>query len=162
MVRSVKNADNITAAGLEECPASAKGRLNHVTDSNAASNIPVLSGPLRSTFPEVIYWLLGVSLPWCGCLSGAYRTKMLSDAQWEDFHLGRGVLRCSSSSTCPYYWLLLNFLPLKCRFGRGLSIRCLSRGIRGETQPRSSSGCVLDLKCKAQGCRASGCDGCCL
>lgn len=100
MVRSVKNANNITAAGLEECPASAKSRLNHITDSNPASNFPVLSGLLRSTFPEVIYWLLGVSLPWCGCLSGASRTEKLSDAQWEDFHLGPGILRCSGSSAC--------------------------------------------------------------
>lgn len=100
MVRSVKNANNITAAGVEECPASAKGRLNHITHSNPASNFPVLSGLLRSTFPEVIYWLLGVSLPWCGCLSKASRTEMLSDAQWEDFHLGPGILRCSGSSAC--------------------------------------------------------------
>lgn len=79
MVRSVKNANNITAAGLEEYPASAKGRVNHVTDCNAASNFPVLGGSLRSTFPELIYWLLGVPLPRCGCLSGASRTEMLSD-----------------------------------------------------------------------------------
>jgi len=85
MVRSVKNANNITAAGLEEHPSSVKGRVNRVTDSSASSNIPVLGGPPRSTFPEVIYCLFGVLLPWCGCLSGASRTEMLADAQWEDF-----------------------------------------------------------------------------
>lgn len=103
MVRSVKNANNITAVGLEEYPALAKGRLNHVTDRNAASNFPVLSGPPRSPFPEIIDGLLGASFPSCWCPSGASRTETLSDAQWEDFSLGPGVLRRSSSSHCRYY-----------------------------------------------------------
>lgn len=98
MVRSVKNANNITAAGLEEYSASVKGRRRRVTDSNAASSFPVLGGTPRSTVPEVIYWVLDVSLPWCGCLSGASRIQTFSDAQWEDFCHGPSILRCSSSS----------------------------------------------------------------
>lgn len=68
---SQKNGSDITAAGLEEYPASAKGRVKHVTGITSARNFPVISGPLRPTFPEVIHLLLGTSLPWCGCLSGA-------------------------------------------------------------------------------------------
>lgn len=98
MVRSVKNANNITAAGLEEYPASVKGRRSRVTDSNAASSFSVLGGTPRSAVPEVIYWMLDVSLPWCGCLSGASTIQTLSEAQWEDFCHCPGILRCSSSS----------------------------------------------------------------
>lgn len=62
MVRSVKNANKITAAGLEGYPASGKGRLSDVTDSSTASSFPVFTGPHRLPLPSQSEFL-GVFLP---------------------------------------------------------------------------------------------------
>lgn len=135
MVRSIKKVNNITAAGLEKYPALAKSWQNHVTESNAASNFPVLSWPPRSTFPEGIYWMLGVSLSLCGCLGETSRFEMLSDAHCEDFHLGLGILRCSSSSTCPYYgtcWISCPWNPDLARDGASAAS---SKGSKGKCNP---------------------------
>lgn len=126
---------------------------------NTASNFPLLSGPPRPTFPEVIYWLLAVSLPWCGCLSEASRTEMLPGDQWESFTLTM-VPWVAVVSALAVIMVLAEFSALEMRFGRGLRICCLIHGIWEKIESWSSSGC--GLKCEAQGCRAFDCNGWCL
>lgn len=102
VVRSVKNANKITAAGLEGYPASGKGRLNDVTDSSTASSFPVSAGPPRPIFPK---WAPG-SLPSMVWVSqGSIQSWDLLWCTTGGFPHDLGVLRCRGSS---FY---LNYSP---------------------------------------------------
>lgn len=149
VVKSVKNASKISAAGLEGFLL--QGRADWRVSQTAA--LPAASLASQSEF------LAGGCLPpWCGCPRGASRGEIFSDGPREAFPMTL-VSWHAAVPVLTFITALLNFLPLKWRFGRTLSIQCLSHG---ERQSWSSCGCIWGVECKAQGCRASGCDGWCL
>lgn len=153
VVSSVKNANKITAAGLEGFPAPGKGRLNDLTDSNTASSFPVLTGPPRPTFPK------GFSGWWASSFLGVGVPGEHPELRSSLMHHGRVspwpcVLRCSSSS------IYLSYSPCWISYpwnadlaGRTLSIQCLCCGSEGRCNPEEP---WMHLGCRMQGSGLQG------
>lgn len=102
VVRAVKNANKITAAGLEGFPAPEKGRLNDLTGSNTASSFPVLTRPCRPIIPK------GFSGCWVSSCLGLGVPGEHPELRSSLMHHGRVSpwpcgLRCSSSRVYPSY-----------------------------------------------------------